>query len=65
MGGPGQGVDGEGNFVKPPSHAWTCRCGKRIIAFLNAVWPGETWRIEESKFNAAVAAHQMECSDGQ
>lgn len=47
-----------------PSHAWTCHCGKRIIAFLNAVWPGETWRTEESKFNAAVAAHQMECSDG-
>lgn len=52
------------NEIHKPSHAWTCHCGKRIIAFLNAVWPGETWRTEESKFNAAVATHQMECSDG-
>lgn len=52
------------NRMPEPDHVWTCDgCKKRIVCFLSAIWPSETRRVEESKYHAEVAKHQMECSD--
>lgn len=61
MGGP--------HYDDPPpaDHVWTCpKCRKRVVAWISASYPGAEQRLEESKYHAAVAKHQMEgCPDGQ